>query len=68
MTKKIRNIGKRIEGIIDISPKQRRIDPDEVAKALGAEKCTEIPERFRAAATHPLLSRRRKHDEGKEEG
>ncbi len=38
MTKKIRIIGKRQERIVNIGRKQPRVDPEEVRKALGAEK------------------------------
>jgi len=67
--KKIKKIkGARPHKLIHITSSeefQRIVDnshPDWVAKALGAEKCTKIPERFRQAASHPLLRgmRRRK--------
>lgn len=60
--KRIKDVSPTARRIVDIGPKARRIDPDEVAKALGAEKCSEIPERFKAAAGAPLLARRRKSD------
>jgi hypothetical protein len=37
--KKIRNIGKKQPKIRDIGKKHPKIDPEEVRKALGAEKC-----------------------------
>lgn len=59
MAKKIRVVGPRQPKIRDIGHAAPRVDPDEVAKALGAEKCTEIPKRFKAAAGNPLLANRR---------
>jgi hypothetical protein len=42
MTKKIQFVGTTVARIIDTTPSTvRRLEPDEVAKALGAEPCAE---------------------------
>lgn len=58
MTKKIKIVVRRQEEIRNIGPRQKRIDPEEVRKALGAEKCEGIPERVKAAAGAPIFHRK----------
>jgi len=48
--KEIKIVVRRQEAIVNTGPRQRRVEPEELAKALGAEICKEIPPRFRAAA------------------
>ena len=56
MAKKIKDTGKALP----------RIDPEEVRKALGAEECREIPERFKSAyAMSQLAHGKKAHGKGK---
>lgn len=51
MKDKIVNTGRRMERIVDISPRKPGVDPEFVAKALGAEivPFKDLPERLKPA-------------------
>lgn len=52
---------KKVEGIVNTGPRQPRVDPDWVAKQLGAEKCKleDLPPNIQRAAkaAGPFLGR-----------
>ena len=62
--KKIKDTSKPMERIVNTGPRYPRVEPAEVAKALGGELVTfeELPKDIQRAASSPILARRRRSE------